>query len=150
MVWFAKQKCTHPKDRLTNDESVAILLYTIEWEPCEKSFYVLLNVALRAEKRDTLRPWFSYLRLMINALQKLPAVPETTVYRGDETITWWGFSSCTRSIETLNNELFSVLNANPGKVFNRIHFTKMKKRFYFFQLVNSKLWDVLTKEMDLN
>ena len=106
MVWFAKQKCTHPKDRLTSDESAAILLYTIEWEPCEKSFYILLNLALRAEKRDTLRPWFSYLRLMINALQKLPAVPETTVYRGGETITWWAFSSCTRSIETLNNEQF--------------------------------------------
>ena len=27
-------------------------------------------------------------------------------YRRGETIVWWGFSSCTRSIETLNNQQF--------------------------------------------
>jgi hypothetical protein len=57
-----------------------------------------------------------YLRLVITALHKLPSTRHT-VYRGvksdltaqyrqGDTIVWWGFSSCTLSIETLNNERF--------------------------------------------
>ena len=38
MVWIAKQNCIHPKDGLTPNESASIMLYTMEWEPYEKSF----------------------------------------------------------------------------------------------------------------
>lgn len=116
MVWIAKEKCKHPKDDLSPDETASIMLYTMEWEPYESSFYVALNIALRAIRREELKPWFSYLRLVIGALQKLPPTPRT-VYRGvksdltgqyhrGDTIVWWGFSSCTLSVETLNNERF--------------------------------------------
>jgi hypothetical protein len=114
MVWIAKQNCSHPKDDLSPDESASIMLYTIEWEPYEKSFYVVLNTALRAARREALKPWFSFLRLIINALQKLPSnhhityrgvkTDLTAQYRRGDTIVWWGFSSCTPSIETLDNE----------------------------------------------
>jgi hypothetical protein len=116
MVWIAKQNCTHPKDGLSPDESASIMLYTMEWEPYEKSFYVMLNAALRAANREELKQWFSYLRLVITASQKLPSTGRT-IYRGvkldltdqyrrGDTVVWWGFSSCTLSIETLSNERF--------------------------------------------
>ncbi|CAF1461843.1 unnamed protein product [Rotaria sordida] len=116
MVWIAKENCHRPKDGLTTDESASIMLYTMQWEPYEKSFYVKLNTTLRASVREQLKPWFLYLRLIINVLQKLPSTHHV-VYRGiksdltaqysqGSTIVWWGFSSCTRSIETLKNECF--------------------------------------------
>ena len=116
MVWIVKQNCTHPEDGLSSDESASIMLYTMEWEPYDKSFYVAINAALRAVKRAELKPWFLYLRLLINALQKLPSNHQT-IYRGiktdltnqysrGDTIVWWGFSSCTLSIEALQNEKF--------------------------------------------
>jgi hypothetical protein len=114
MVWIAKQNCSHPKDGLTSDESASIMIYTMEWEPYEKSFYVILNTALRAANREGLKPWFLYLRLIINALQKLPATRDivyrgvktdlTTQYCRGDTIVWWGFSLCTLPSEILKNE----------------------------------------------
>lgn len=116
MVWICKQNCIHPKDGLSGDESASIMLYTMEWQPYEKSFYVIFNAALRAANRDELKLWFLYLRLVVNALEKLP-ITCPVVYRGikldlsseycrGNTVVWWGFSSCTLSIDTLNNERF--------------------------------------------
>ncbi|CAF3633963.1 unnamed protein product [Rotaria sp. Silwood1] len=116
MVSIAKQNCNNSKDGLTSDESASIMIYTMEWEPYEKSFYVILNTTLRASIRKELKPWFLYLRLIINALQKLPSTSRT-IYRGikanltpqysrGSTVVWWSFSSRTLSIETLNNERF--------------------------------------------
>lgn len=116
MISIAKFKCIDPKDGLTSDQSASIMLYTMEWKPHEQSFYFQLNSVLREVDREKLNPWFPYLRLVIDALQKLPSI-EHTVYRGvkldltnqyrrGETIIWWGFSSCTSSIEILNKESF--------------------------------------------
>jgi len=127
MVWIAKQNCTNPKDGLTSDESASIMLYTMEWEPYEKSFYVIFNTALRAANREELKPWFLYLRLITKALDKLPSTTRS-VYRGvkldlsdqfrlGSTVVWWGFSSCTLSIDTLSNERFL------GKSGSRTFFT---------------------------
>lgn len=77
------------------------MLYTMEWEPSEKSFYVILYVALRSNIRPNLQPWFLYLRLVINAVQKLPTF-NRTVYRDvkaglsnqyilGNTVIWWSF-----------------------------------------------------------
>ncbi|CAF1336951.1 unnamed protein product [Rotaria sordida] len=88
----------------------------MEWQPYQKSFYVILNTALRALNREDLKPWFLYLRLVLHAFEKLP-VTHHIIYRGakldlaDEyrrgnTIVWWAFSSCIVSIEILNNERF--------------------------------------------
>ncbi|CAF2177008.1 unnamed protein product [Rotaria magnacalcarata] len=93
MVWIAKQNCINPKDDLTIDDS-----------------------ALRAGVREQLKLWFLYLRLITNALQKPPSTHHV-FYRGvksdfstecsrGSTVIWWGFSSCTVSTETLQNECF--------------------------------------------
>ena len=50
MVQLVKVKCTNPVDNLTIDESASIMLYTLEWNPVEESFYVILNKTLRDKK----------------------------------------------------------------------------------------------------
>jgi len=95
------------------DEVCALHLYTQE-----SPFYKLLNARLRDRNRQLLKPFFPLLKIMINALQKLPPI-DKTVYRGvkknllskyKEKIgkkeIWWSFSSTTVSISVLQNELF--------------------------------------------
>ncbi|CAF1493353.1 unnamed protein product, partial [Didymodactylos carnosus] len=71
-VNIAKQHCTRATSSdagLTHDESAAIYLYTMEMG--DSSFYRILNKALRSENRPALKPWFYYLKLLDNALNKL-------------------------------------------------------------------------------
>jgi len=118
MVWTVKQKCSKiPENGLTIDESASIMLYSLEWPPeRENSFYFIFNETLRAANRRKLRPWFQYLKLFIFSLSKLPSFTRN-IYRGvkedlheqypkDSTFVWWGFSSCTRSIDVLETEEF--------------------------------------------
>ncbi|CAF3930397.1 unnamed protein product [Adineta steineri] len=51
-----KKKCDKPKDGLTTNESFSIMLYSLEWEPRENSFYIILNDTLRAEDKGKLKP----------------------------------------------------------------------------------------------
>jgi hypothetical protein len=116
-VYVAKQRCEPvPADGLTVDESASIMLYSMEWEPHEECLYFVLNGTLRAEDRRKLQPWFSYLKLVLTALERLPSTRHF-VYRGvnmylsekytkGTTFVWWGFSSCTTTIEVLENEQF--------------------------------------------
>ena len=118
MAWTVKQSRFDAGHDLTDDESASILLYTMEWEPRDKSFYIILNNTLKAANRNLLKPWFLYLRLVMTALAKLPSDSHYfTVYRGvkldlsaqyptGSVITWWGFSSCTKLLEVLNDERF--------------------------------------------
>ena len=66
MVWTVKQNCEKPENNLTSDESGSIMLYTLEWEPRESTFYFIVNSTLRTENRQNLKPWvlflFDYLR----------------------------------------------------------------------------------------
>ncbi|CAF0954926.1 unnamed protein product [Didymodactylos carnosus] len=115
-VWIAKQNCQAPVDNLTQDKSAAIYLYTMEFDS-SKSFYRLLNVALRSENRRSIVPWSSYLKLFMTALYKLPSKPQI-VYRGVKGIdlsdkylkgkhfAWWGVSSCTTTVDVLQEEQF--------------------------------------------
>ena len=116
MVWTVKQNCQHPPHSLSSDESASIMLYTLEWMPRESSFYFTLNKALRSQNRQELAPWFLYLRLCIFALSKLPPSKHRIVYRGikmdvgeefpkGKTFIWWSFSSCSSSIEVLEQFL---------------------------------------------
>jgi hypothetical protein len=116
-AWIVKQRCQNPADNLSPDESAAIMLYTTEWEPTNDSLYFILNSTLRTENRMKLKPWFLYLRLILNALSRLPSIGGRTVYRGirlnmrhthppDKIFVWWGFSSCTTSINVLEEEQF--------------------------------------------
>ncbi|CAF3941631.1 unnamed protein product [Rotaria sp. Silwood1] len=113
----AKEKCKKPADNLTRDESAAIMLYSMAWQPSNQCLYVALNAALRSTDPTRLKPWFLYLRLFLFALFHLPPIPKTTVFRGvklnltsqfqkGERIIWWGFSSCTTSVGVLQSETF--------------------------------------------
>jgi hypothetical protein len=114
MVSKVKEKCNRPKDNLTPDQSASIMLYSLEWTPTEKSLYVILNNTLRSEDSEKLKPWHLYLKLFITALDELPSISQT-IYRGvkmdlsaqypqGKTFAWWGFSSCTTSIQVLQSE----------------------------------------------
>ncbi|CAF0726458.1 unnamed protein product [Adineta steineri] len=117
MAYVAKMKCGNPPaDYLSKDESASIILYSMEWEPQEECLYYVLNATLRTENRKKLVPWFLYLKLVLTALSHLPSL-QRTVFRGiksdmrkyytkGETVIWWGFSSCTATMDVLENDLF--------------------------------------------
>ncbi|CAF4259542.1 unnamed protein product, partial [Rotaria magnacalcarata] len=114
-VSVAKSNCKMPiADGLSIDESASIRLYTMEWKPKEKCLYVVLNKTLRSEDRQELKPWFLYLRLIIGSLLKIPSTSRH-VLRGvrlnlspehikGQTLVWWAFTSCTDSVNMLNNK----------------------------------------------
>ncbi|CAF2836690.1 unnamed protein product [Rotaria sp. Silwood2] len=108
-VWLAKRSSSNPTDDLTTDESAAIHLYTMQWATSQESLFVQLNRTLRSEVRDNLKPWFSYLKLFLTALYKLPSM-KGTIWRGihgdvsdqyRKDFIWWGFSSCTETMPIL-------------------------------------------------
>jgi len=116
-AWIAKSRASNPANGLTSDQSAAIILYTMEWPNAEDSVYYILNKNLRAERRNLLKPWFLYLKLVLTALNRLPSTSGRTYYRGvkqnlsnkystGKIIIWWGFSSCTSTMDVLNREEF--------------------------------------------
>ena len=116
MLDIVQDHNSKPKNGLSKDESCSITLYSLEWNPPEKCFYFILNETLRAPNRQTLlRPWFLFLRLFFTGLSKLPSTGHRIIYRGvkmdlrnqykeGERIVWWGFSSCTKTLDVLENE----------------------------------------------
>ncbi|CAM4743270.1 unnamed protein product [Rotaria magnacalcarata] len=109
MVWTAKRSAREPKDGLTSDELASIYLYTLEWPEGYDSFYKLLNQKLRSKQRKHLKPWFSYLKLFLTGLYKLPSIRKN-IWRGipgnvshlyEKDCIWWGFSSCTGTMATV-------------------------------------------------
>lgn len=133
-----------PSDALTIDESAAIRLYTLEWEKSDESLYFMLNNALKNKDRSYLQPYFKYLKLFVTALAKLPCLPPLIVWRGvtkdlsgdfppGTSITWWSFSSCTKELTVLENNmylgqsgdrtLFSVEAINGRTICDHSHFS---------------------------
>ena len=115
MAAWAKWKCKDPPaDKLTKDQSASIILYSMQWEPNNKCLYFALNATLRDENRNKLKPWFSYLKLFLTALSRLPSNQRPIYrgitrdlrkyYQGGQTILWWSFSSCTLKMDVLNND----------------------------------------------
>ncbi|CAF4201529.1 unnamed protein product, partial [Adineta steineri] len=109
-VWTATGNCENPLEGLTPIERAAIYLYTME------CMYHQLNKALRNENRQHLVPYFSYLKLLLSGLWKLPS-KQCLVYRGvkanisqqypvGKKFAWWGLSSCTGSLNILQREQF--------------------------------------------
>jgi NAD:arginine ADP-ribosyltransferase/Leucine Rich repeat len=112
----AMTKCQNPADGLSQNESAAIYLYTMHWEPQEQCLYHVLNEALRNQNGNDLGPWLPFLKLVVTALQRLPS-QNGTIWRGvtlnlsDEyevgkRVVWWSLSSCTQSIAILKSNLF--------------------------------------------
>ena len=57
MTHLAKMKCKKPpSDNLSIDESAAVMLYSMEWQPQEECLYYVLNATLRSENRKQLVP----------------------------------------------------------------------------------------------
>ena len=94
----ARQKCNRTSGLLTWDESAAIYLYTMPIK-----FFSSLNKSLRAKDRSALKPWFAFLKLFMNGLQKLPS-SQIKVWRGvagdigtfpneNEDTIWWSVNS---------------------------------------------------------
>ena len=107
-----------PSDVLTIDEAAAICLYTMQWLKEEgDSVYRAMNHDLENKDREALKPWFPYLRLLLTGLLKLPPI-RCHVFRGvnkalhenyrnpEEKALWWRFSSCTTTVEVLENKNF--------------------------------------------
>jgi hypothetical protein len=105
-------------DDLTEDESASIMLYTMKWEPQAECLQTVINATIHSKDKQKLKPWLSYLKLILNALSRLPS-HRRLVYRGvkmdvteryplGETVTWWSFSACTSNIGSLgqNEKLF--------------------------------------------
>ncbi|CAF0889772.1 unnamed protein product [Adineta steineri] len=132
----AKMNSSDPPDKLTQDESASIHLYTMEWEEHENSLYMKLNQTLRLADRLKLKPWFKYLKLFLTAFFKLPPSKDTLVWRGvredlsalypkGKEFAWWAFSSCSTSIDVLESPnylgksgtrtIFSI-QTNSGKL----------------------------------
>lgn len=114
MVWIVKQNSPNPAEGLTTDESASIAIYTMEWYPKEKSFFYILDEALRSEDNQRMQNWFLYLKLVFTALSKLQTVSHI-VYRGinddlsvdypkGKIFTVFEFLTCTAAIKTLEDE----------------------------------------------
>ena len=141
MVSCAKEGNMKAFKNLSHNQIGSIRLYTLEWEPREKSFFYLLNQTLRAEERDKVKPWFLFLKLIMTALGQLPSI-SAEVYRGVKgdlrsqysvgtIFTWWGFSSCTSRKDVLEGDQFLgikgkrtmfVINCKSGKDIRELSF----------------------------
>ncbi|CAF5122476.1 unnamed protein product, partial [Rotaria sp. Silwood1] len=115
-VLVALHNCQNPADELTQQESASIHLYTMEFDD-GPSLYLLLNESLRAESRESLKPWFSYLKLFLTALHRLPSqskrvwrgirgVDLSSKYKTGTKFAWWGVSSCTADMKLLESPKF--------------------------------------------
>lgn len=115
-VNVALTNCENPREGLSQQESAAIQLYTMEFSH-GKSLYSVLNEALRSEVRDNLKPWFPYLQLLLGGLQKLPnqairiwrgirSVDLSEKYQTGTRFAWWGVSSCTVDMKILESSKF--------------------------------------------
>jgi hypothetical protein len=102
----AIKECNCSSNLLTRDESAAIYLYSLS-----SPVFFQLNSALRSKNRNALKPWFSFLKLFMTALKRLPSIKET-VWRGvsvDDTLSfvdddiyiWWSVNSCSKAINVV-------------------------------------------------
>lgn len=143
-VYIALQNCRSPTDGLNQQESAAIQLYTMQFRN-GPSLYKILNETLRTEDRETLKPWFLYLKLFLTALYKLPSESQTvwrgiknvdlsSKYKKDSKFVWWGVSSCNTSIDILESNtlmgktgvrtIFSIECLDGKSVVNHSYFKK--------------------------
>lgn len=118
----AKKKCRYPnEDNLTHDEAAAIYLYTMEWPANAESLYAIFNRDLRTKQRSQMRIWFSFLRLLMAALDKIPS-QKINVCRGlrsdvsndygtGKVFVWTSATSCSRSI----NVAYQFFSSSNGQ-----------------------------------
>ncbi|CAF3744589.1 unnamed protein product [Rotaria sp. Silwood1] len=141
-AWIVKEGCKNPSNNLTVDESASIRLYTFNWDRSENSLYYLLNETLRTEKREKLAPWYTYLKLLLTALYRLPPTKET-IFRGvkldissqyvvGQQHFWWGLSSCTDSMDLLQSKQFCGQEGQRTIFFIKCNSGRSIKRHSFY------------------
>ncbi|CAF1548760.1 unnamed protein product, partial [Rotaria sp. Silwood1] len=102
--------CKKPKDGLTQDQSAALYLYSLQ-----HPFYEKFNGVLRNEDRTKAVPFFHYYELFMCTLNKLPPV-KGSVWRGvtadisdrykeDSIHIWQAASSCTQKVHVTDTFL---------------------------------------------
>ena len=99
------------KCKVTEDEAACIHFYTRD-----TPFYSVLNSYLRDPNREKVGPFFSYLKLFLSGMYKLPLINGTfnrgiphEVYadkKEGDFIVMWGFTSTTDNISVLQNKQF--------------------------------------------
>jgi hypothetical protein len=96
---------------LLRDEARAVHVYTQE-----SLFYKELNKRLGLRERESLKPFFPFLKQFLSGLHRLAPVDDT-VFRGVRldlsakycqgiNLVWWAFSSATSTAAVLNNDTF--------------------------------------------
>lgn len=121
-VWVAKENCQDPPDGLTQDESASIHLYTMQFS-ADLSLYHLLNKDLRSENRQSLKPWFAYLKLFLTALYKLPSHSMTV---------WRGVRGVDLSSKYTTGRKFASLLFKIRKLYLNIHPPQGKTRLFLY------------------
>ena len=100
---IATERSAYPANGLSQDESAAIYLYTMDWKPQDQSLCAQIKSLFFDRKIDLeLFPYFFYFKVILtSALSKLKS-KKTTVWRGvkadlsqqypvGKTVVWWGF-----------------------------------------------------------
>lgn len=109
----AKEQCTKSSHDLTENESAAIYLYTMEMSPA--SVYAIINDLLRDNEAMNAQSWFPYLKLLYTAVSKLPSYSGSVWrgvrgnviqnYRKGMPVCWWSFTSCSTSLSVIQTFL---------------------------------------------
>ncbi len=106
---IARERSAYPHHELTQDQSAAICLYTMNWKSTDVSLCTRLNAALRSQDRSHFLPFCSYFKLLLSALSKLKTAKKM-IWRGvkadlrqqyplGKTIVWWGLRyECVRLV----------------------------------------------------
>jgi hypothetical protein len=104
----AKQNSKNPSDGLSCDESAAIYLFSMRWEPHDQCLYFILNATLHNHNYAKVGSWKLYLKLLFTALDRLRSNritfrqdiehDRTRRLRKDNFLVFWGLTSCSLSI----------------------------------------------------
>ena len=109
MAWKKAGSIQAKFPSLTRDECAAVVLYTMEDMPRERSPYYVMNAALREKNRQAVRPWRDFVWLLLHALRKLPPSKARVVYRGmagseleeGAELQWSAFSSTATKVDVM-------------------------------------------------
>ena len=104
---LSKNNAGNPTKEMDKELYGSIMLYT------SNAIYAELNKLLRDENRTGVKKYFNYLRMLFEAMSRLPK-KEVRLWRGisvdlydtykiGSTVTWWGVSSCTASKSVAEN-----------------------------------------------
>ena len=104
MAWKKAGSIQAQFPSLSRDECAAVVLYTMEDMPRERSPYYVMK-----KNRQAVRPWRDFVWLLLRALRKLPPSKARVVYRGmagsvleeGDELQWSAFSSTATKVDVM-------------------------------------------------